>query len=80
MFILIDNNPIADKEQLIEICNNKMDYYQNNVIKWPSIDFSFTIGDCYMDSSDLRNIIVYLEMSDELIKGSTEFINIENNN
>ena len=75
-----DNNEIADKEQLIESCNNKMDYYQNNVIKWPSIDFSFNIGDCYMDSTDLRNIIVYLEMSDALIRGATEFINIKNKN
>jgi len=75
-----DNNEIADKEQFIESCNNKMDYYQYNVIKWPSIDFSFNIGDCYMDSTDLRNIIVYLKMSDALIRGTTEFINVKNKN
>lgn len=75
-----DNNEISEKEQLIERCNNKMDYYKDNTIKWPSIDFSFSIDNCYVDSTDLRNIIVILEMSDELIIGTTVLLNIENKN
>jgi hypothetical protein len=75
-----DNNEFSDKEQLIKSCNNKMDYYKDNTIKWPSIDFSFNIDTCYVDSTDLRSIIVYLKMSDDLIRGETGFLNIENKN
>jgi hypothetical protein len=54
-----------------------MDSYKSNAVKWPSIDFSFALKSCPVHSLGLRRIVVYLEMSDEIIRGTTPLLNIK---
>lgn len=68
--------PLSGVDDLIESCNAEMVYYKTNTVKWPSIDFSFTIDDCYADSVEEQTVVMHLETDDGVSRDTSDYITI----